>query len=332
VRRMTDRPDPAPETVDDVDRDVRRFQQLVSAAFARYPEFGTAPKPVARRIAEEVRRPWTLGGPTMRTTEELRVGSLGTRVRVHRPTAASSHAALLYVHGGGWMIFSLDTHDRLMREYASRAGVAVVGIDYSLSPEVKFPRALEECVDVARAVRRGEIAGIDVMRVAIGGDSAGANLSVATNLVLRDADEPTLDGMLLNYGAFDHRHTPSYERYDGAGYMLMADEMDDFWRNYTRSAADLDDPLVCPLRATLRDLPPAWLGIAECDILADQNRAMADGLRAAGVAVESHVYQGATHSFLESMLISSLAQRALEDAARWLRQLFAERGRDGFAV
>ena len=329
---MTDSPDSAPNGVDDVDRDVRRFQRLVTEGFARYPEFATAPRPEARRIAEEVRRPWTRGGPEMHATDEQRVGELGTRIRVHRPTSAASHAALLYVHGGGWMIFSLDTHDRLMREYAGRAGVAVIGIDYSLSPEVRFPRALDECVDVVRAVRRGEVAGIDASRVAIGGDSAGANLSVATNLALGDAGEAVLSGMLLNYGAYDHHHTPSYQRYDGDGYMLMADEMDMFWRNYTRSASDLDDPLACPLRASLRGLPSAWLGIAECDILADQNRAMADRLRAAGVAVESHVYAGATHSFLEAMSISALAQRALDDAGRWLQRLLAVRGRDGVAV
>jgi len=321
---MADLTDSATTEGDDVDRDVRRFQQLVSAGFARYPDFGSMPHPDARGIAEEVRRPWTRGGPQMHSTEELRVGALQTRVRVHRPTPAAVHPALAYVHGGGWTLFSLDTHDRVMREYAARAGVAVVGIDYSLSPEAKFPRALDECVAVASALRRGEVPGIDTARVAIGGDSAGANLSVATNLRLRQLGEAVLSAMLLNYGAFDDHHTASYRRYDGDRYMLNADEMDGFWRNYIRTDADRQDPLACPLRADLHGLPPAFVAIAECDILADQNRLMVDRLRAAGVDVESHVYARATHSFLEAISISALSARAFDDASRWLGRRFAE--------
>src|SRR4029450_11898020 len=105
--------------------------------------------------------------------------------------------------------------------------------------------------------------------------------------------------------------------------MLLSDEMDGFWRNYVRSDDDRENPLVCPLRADLHGLPPAFVAIAECDILADQNRLMVDRLRAAGVEVESHVYPGATHSFLEAMSISALAARALEDASRWLQGRFA---------
>ena len=283
-------------------------------------------------MAEEVRRPWTRGGPVMHSTDELRIGALGTRVRVHRPTPAAVHPGLIYIHGGGWTMFSLDTHDRVMREYAARAEVAVVGIDYSLSPEAKFPRALDECVDVVSALRRAEVPGIDAARLGVGGDSAGANLSVATNLRLRELGEPVLAAMLLNYGAFDDRHTASYRRYDGERYMLTADEMDGFWRNYIRADEDREDPLVCPLRANLRGLPPAFVAIAECDILADQNRLMVDRLRAAGVEVESHVYTGATHSFLEAVSISALSGRAYDDASKWLRGRLAGSRGHGHAV
>ena len=317
---------------DDVDRDVRRFHRLVSAGFAHYPDFATVPRPEARRIAEDVRRPWTRGGPVMHSTEELRIGALKTRVRVHRPTAAAIHPALAYAHGGGWMLFSLDTHDRVMREYAARSGAAVVGIDYSLSPEVRFPRALDECVDVVCALRRGEVPGIDPTRIAIGGDSAGGNLSVAPNLKLRELGLPVLAAMLLNYGAFDDRHTPSYQRYDGDNYMLGAAEMDNFWVNYLRSDEDRQNPLACPLRGDLRGLPPAFVAIAECDILADQNRLMVDRLRAAGVEVESHVYAGATHSFLEAMSISALSVRAFDDESRWLQGRLAGPRSHGRAV
>jgi acetyl esterase len=331
---MADIRDPAGHPAhDDVDPDVRRFHRLVSAGFARYPDFDRLPRPEARRIAEEVRRPWTRGGPAMHATEELRIGELETRVRIHRPTGAAELPGLIYVHGGGWTIFSLDTHDRVMREYAGRAGVAVIGIDYSLSPEVRYPRALDECVAVVAALRAGAAgAAIDTARLAIGGDSAGANLAVATNLRLKAAGLPVLSAMLLNYGAYDRAHTPSYERYDGERYMLTASEMDGFWRNYLGSDDQRADPFACPLQADLRGLPAAFLTIAECDILADQNRLMADRLRAAGVRVEAHVYRGATHSFLESVSISALANRAFEEAAQWLRIMLSSRGGHGRTV
>jgi acetyl esterase len=318
-------------TTDDVDPDVRRFHRLVSAGFARHPDFDRLPYPEARRIAEDVRRPWTRGGPEMRATQELRLGALGTRVRVHRPSDATTLPALVYLHGGGWTLFSLDTHDRLMREYAARAGVAVVGVDYSLSPEHRFPRALDECVEVVSAIRAG-VTGLDPERVAIGGDSAGANLAVATSVRLLASGAAAPSGMLLNYGAYDRAHTASYRRYDGDRYMLTADEMDGFWRNYLRTEADAGDPLACPLRADLRGLPSAFLAIAECDILADQNRLMADRLRAAGVRVEAHVYRGATHSFLEAMSIAPLAVRAIEEASAWLRGVIPARVDHGRAV
>jgi len=212
-----------------------------------------------------------------------------------------------------------DTHDQLMREYAARAGVMVAGLDYSLSPEAKFPRALEETVEAIRWLRReGGAHGWNANRLAVGGDSAGANLAVAASLRLRDLALPPLAAMLLNYGVFDPEESDSYARYDGPSYMLTAAEMRTFWSNYVRDERDLQDPLAAPLRADLRGLPPAFLVTAECDILQSANCTMAERLRAAGVAVEARVYRGATHSFLEAVSISSLAERALEESSTWL--------------
>lgn len=321
---MTDAAYPAatPRHDDGVDPAVRQFHVAVTAGFARYPDFAALPLADRRRIAEEVRQPWRSGGPKMHSVVEQKIGDTQTRIRIYRPGGEAVLPGLLYLHGGGWTMFSLDTHDRLMREYAARAGVAVIGIDYSLSPEAKFPRALDETLAIVRWLRvHGAAQGLDPGRLAIGGDSAGANLSVAANLRLRDAREPVLAAMLLNYGAFDSRPTSSYARYDGPDYMLTVLEMNDFWRNYTRSAADHGDPYVCPILADLTGLPAAFMAIAECDILVDANRAMAAALRSAGVAVEDVVYYGATHSFLEAMSIAPLAQRALADASRWLGEV-----------
>ncbi|MFT4257357.1 MAG: alpha/beta hydrolase fold domain-containing protein [Pseudoxanthomonas sp.] len=310
---------------DEVDPQIRLFRQRMQAGYAAFPPFPQLTPEQARRVAEQVRAPWTRGGPAMARSEELRAGALGTRIRIHHPTTATTPLpALVYLHGGGWTLFSLDTHDRLMREYAARAGVAVVGVDYSLAPEAKFPRALEETVDTIGWLReRGGEHGIDGARVAVGGDSAGANLALAAALALRDRGLPLPTALLLNYGAFDPEPDPGWQRYDGRGYMLDAAEMHGFWNNYLRDAADRADPLAAPIRADLRGLPPAFMAIAACDILADGNRRMAAALRAAGVEVDARVYAGATHSFLEAVSIAPLSDRALDEAGAWLRARLA---------
>ncbi|NJO12248.1 MAG: alpha/beta hydrolase fold domain-containing protein [Gammaproteobacteria bacterium] len=258
----------------DLDPDIRRFIREVGEAVARYPEFGTAPYPQVRRWAEEVRAPWCRGGPQMlqtwSTAASTRHGEV--RVRIHKPCEGTL-PALIYLHGGGWTLFSIDTHDRVMREYAARARCAVVGIDYALAPEARFPVALEQIVDtVAWLGSRGGEFAIDASRLAIGGDSAGANLSVATCLSLRDAGHQLLRAMLLNYGAFTTEcSAEACRRYGGPQYMLGCEEMAVYWANYMRGPADSRNPLVCPLLARLEGLPPAFLAVAECDILGEQS-------------------------------------------------------------
>ncbi len=308
------------DMLDDVDPDVRRFVDSINQGYAAYPDLDVASYSRRREIAEAIRVPWRTGGPEMADSCDHDVG--GVRVRVHRPRADTDRPALFYLHGGGWTLFSIDTHDRLMREYAARADVTVIGIDYSLSPEAKFPVALDEIEAVIKWARdTAATIGIDPKRLAIGGDSAGANLAVATCLRLREAGAPQLQAMLLNYGAFSPEPTPSYDRYGGPSYCLTPPEMDGFWRNYVNSDEELDNPLVAPLKADLRDMPPAFVAIAELDILADCNHALAEKLEQAGVPVTAMSYASATHSFLEAMSIASLARRALDEQAHWLNRL-----------
>jgi acetyl esterase len=125
--------------------------------------------------------------------------------------------------------------------------------------------------------------------------------------------------MVLNYGAFTaHCSAESCRRFDGPEYMLGCEEMSGYWRNYLRNDADAQDPLACPLLAELGRLPPVFLAIAECDILAEQNVEMARRVQAAGVPTRSVVYCGASHSFIEAMSIAEVSDRALADASGWL--------------
>lgn len=300
-----------------IDPNIRTFIDRLNAGYASHDVATARTVADRRRIAELVRAEWRSGGPQMASTRTFEHN--GIRMRLHRPTEADDLPVMLYVHGGGWMLFSIDTHDRLMREYAARAGIAVLGIDYSLSPEARFPTALHEVVAATRWLEReGAAWGLDPTTILIGGDSAGANLSVAACLMRRDAGLPPLAGMVLNYGAFDPLPCPSYARFDGPAYNLEVPEMEAFWQNYVADPAELADPLVAPIRAALHDLPPVMLAIAECDILADSNRAFADRLADADVAVTATVYASVTHSFLEAVSIAPVAAQALDDQARWI--------------
>ena len=314
----------------DLDPDIRHFIRTMAAAMARHAGFESAPHAEQRRWAEEARAPWRQGGPPMLESRELSVSTRHgpVRARMHRP-GTGIRPGLVYLHGGGWTLFSIETHDRVMREYAARAGCCVVGVDYALSPEHKFPVPLEQVSDVVSWLEsHGLELGIDTHRLAIGGDSAGANLAVATCLLRRDLGSgPQLCGMVLNYGAFSTRSSPeACRRYGGPEYMLGCEEMNRYWHNYLRSDADARDPLACPMLASLEGLPPAFLAIAECDVLAEQNVEMARRLLAAGVPATSVVYAGASHSFIEAMSIAAISTQALTDASEWLNRTFRMAG------
>ncbi|MCP1727591.1 acetyl esterase [Natronospira proteinivora] len=310
---------------DGLDAEIREFMDIMIKDAAGHPPLDELPLPEARNLAEKLRTPWRKGGPEMTRALDChaptRHGPI--RLRVHYPHEVSNAPALVYLHGGGWTLFSLETHDRLMREYAHRTGITVIGVDYSLSPESKYPTALHQICDVlAWLPDQANSLGIDIRKLAIGGDSAGANLALSSCLMLRDNPKgPLIRGMVLNYGAFDYEISRQAEQaYGQQNHMLGADEMRQYWRNYIRDINDLKDPLVCPLHADLHDLPPAFLVIPECDVLTEQNLRMAERLRAAGVDAIDRVYPGTTHSFLEAISIAPVSDRALYDTANWLKQ------------
>lgn len=314
----------------ELDPEIAVFVERLSAAWAEHPPFASLPIAEAREVAEKVRAPWRAAGPVMARTSEHIVPTAtgGLRVRLYDPGLPSPAPALIYLHGGGFILFSIDTHDRLMREYAAAGQFAVIGVDYPLSPEARYPKALDQIVELVDWLHRdgGRELGIDPERLAIGGDSAGANLSVATALRLRDRGATgMLKGLLLNYGAFGIGCSDeAEERFGGEGAVLQRAEMDHYFMCYL--GADLlaqADPYATPLLAGLRRLPPAFLAIPQCDLLAEQSYAMAERMAEADVDVSSVVYEGATHSFLEAMSIAEVARRAIRDGADWVKEKLA---------
>lgn len=309
-----------------IDPEIREFVRRMSAAYAAHGDFGRLTIGEQRRICEIVREPWRQGGPQMASTWETNVdGSAApVRVRIYEPKPeAGAQPALIYLHGGGWSLFSLETHDRVMREYAHRAGVVVVGVDYALAPEAPFPAALEQIVTVVRWVRSGGVGKrVDPGKIAIGGDSAGGNLAVGAALKLRDCGHAAvLKALLLIYGAFDWQGDPEADaKFGGEGFMLTPEEREVFWQNYAPNPADRNSPYARPIIADLAELPPAMLLVGECDILVKENQRMCERFLKHGVPAQLCVYAGATHSFIEAMSISHVAQKALADSATWLQE------------
>jgi acetyl esterase len=234
--------------------------------------------------------------------------------------------ALVYLHGGGFTLFSIDTHDRIMREYADRGGFAVIGVDYPLSPEAKYPVALDRIEALMLWLKaQGGALGIDPARMAIGGDSAGTNLSFATTLRLRERGEiGIIRAILSNYGYFSTGISDEAEaRFGGPGSIMDRAEALQYFANYLNGPDEANDPFACPIHADLAGFPPVFLVIPENDVLAEQSTAMEARLRAAGVAAHSKVYRGATHSFLEAMSVSALAREGLQDGAAFIRAALA---------
>ncbi|MEX6634543.1 alpha/beta hydrolase fold domain-containing protein [Hyphococcus lacteus] len=276
-----------------------------------------------RERAEETRKPWTEGGPPADSEDLFIPKSDGRiRIRIYRPEYLQDNCpALVYMHGGGFTLFSLDTHDRVMREYAQRSGVVVVGVDYSLSPEVKFPTALDEtAVAIDWVIENSDRMGIDRNKLAMAGDSAGANLCLAVSLMFRDRSVPSpIKALVLNYGFFEmDSKTVSQKKYGGPGELLTTEELQIYWDNYVGGTIHEKNPLAFPMDADLKGLPPSYHVIPACDPLADSNLRMVEKLILAGNDVEFSVYESATHSFLEAVAISKLADEAFQVSSDWL--------------
>jgi acetyl esterase len=228
-------------------------------------------------------------------------------VRIYHPAGVASGRlpALVWFHGGGWVLGSLDSADFACRRMANRAGCCVVSAGYRLAPEARFPAAVDDCFAVTRwtAAHAGDL-GVDPGRLAIGGDSSGGNLAAVVTQLARDRGGPALVFQVLVYPITDHRFdTPSYRDY-GDGYFLTRDAMVWLWDLYLEDAADGSSPLASPLRAaSLAGLPPALVITAEFDPLRDEADAYADRLRAHGVTVDLVRYDSQIHGFFGNAMI-----------------------------
>ncbi|MFJ3927496.1 alpha/beta hydrolase [Streptomyces sp. NPDC090022] len=248
------------------------------------------------------------------------------RTRIVRPAGASGPLpVILYIHGAGWVFGNAHTHDRLVRELAIGTGAAVVFPEYDLSPEHRYPVAIEQNWTVARwVVTDGAAHGLDATRIAVAGDSVGGNMSIALTLMAKERGGLDLRQQVLFYPVTDAAfETGSYHQF-AEGYFLRRDGMQWFWDQYTTDTAERAQITASPLRATteqLTGLPPALIITAEADVLRDEGEAYANKLRAAGVPVTAVRYQGIIHDFvmLNALRETHAAEAAISQAVTTLR-------------
>ncbi len=286
---------------------------------------------VARKMFDEVQSS-PLEKPAAEIEDLAIAGGPGGQVsvRIVRPPQASAALpVIVYLHGGGWVVGNLHTHDRLIRELATRVQAAVVFVNYSLSPEAKYPTALEECYATVKWVaEHGSEHGFDADCLAMAGDSAGGNLAAAVTLAAKQRGGPRIRQQVLFYPVTDASFdTESYHQF-ATGYFLRRDAMMWFWDQYTIEPSHRAQITASPLRATtdqLRGLPPALVITAEADVLRDEGEAYANQLRAANVRVTAARFQGMIHDFvmLNMTANTAAARGAMDLAVEWLRLGFS---------
>lgn len=281
--------------------------------------------PAALRLADEQPMPVPKAG-----VAEVRDVTLGTsagavNARLYHPMPGTTLPLLVFIHGGGWVFGTLDTHDPLCRALAAAAEIAVLSLEYPRAPEHRYPAALDTVrAAVVTAVEQADTLGIDPGRIAVGGDSAGGNLSAALCLATRDEGGPAIAHQLLLYPVIDNDFTRASYVENATGYMLSSDMMQWFWAQYLGDAGRAAGPLATPIRAeSLAGLPSATIVTAEFDPLRDEGIAYAERLKADGVAVTHDHFNGVIHGFASMLGMLPQADIAVGTAARGLRAAFA---------
>lgn len=236
----------------------------------------------------------------------------------------------MYFHGGGWVLGGFDTHERLVREIAIGAHAAVVFVNYTPSPEAKYPVPLEQAYAATKWVsENGQTINVNSSHLAVVGDSVGGNMAAAVALLAKDRGGPKIKYQVLFYPVTDANFdTPSYTAYQD-GYFLTREAMKWFWDNYTSNQTNRKEPTVSPLQASieqLRGLPPALIINGEFDVLRDEGEAYAHKLIEAGVPVTGLRYHGTIHDFvmLNPLADTPATRGAIEQSSQMLNRILWE--------
>lgn len=298
---------------------------LEGMAAQNLPPLESLPVPVARQAAYGFN---PLGGEPepVAHVENRKIPGRGGEipVRIYSPDKDGPFPGVVYLHGGGWVICDLNTHDNICRAISKRARAVVVAVDYRLAPEHRFPASLEDCLDATLWVADNAAAlHIDPRRIAIAGDSAGANMATVIATKARDAKHPPLAMQVLVYPVtnLSEADTPSHKEF-GEDHFLTRSVMDWFVNQLFPPDADRRNPDASPtFNQDLRGLPPALVITAECDPLRDEGEAYARRLQSSGVQVTLTRYDGMIHPFLSFLGASPSAQKAVDQIAAAVRAM-----------
>ncbi len=301
--------------------------QAILDDLARAPavDLRTLPIDEARRTFERQQAPWVWSAEPMAESRDLTIpGPAGPiRARLHRPVAEAGLPVILFIHGGGWTFGSIDTHDGTMRSLATASGAAVLGIDYRLSPDTAFPGPLDDVMAALAFIETGGLGNAcDPSRIAVSGDSAGANLALGALVRRRDEGAPSFRTAALFYGCyapiFD---TSSHARFGGGAYLLRTEMMRWYWNNFLGPHPAEAPPAACaPLFAPLEGLPPLYLNAAGLDPLLDDTTMLSSRLASAGVRHTLDIWPGVVHGFQRLARELPVAREAIAAAGRHLTQ------------
>ena len=253
-------------------------------------------------------------------------------ITIVRPANGSNQTlpVVIYIHGGGWVLGGFDTHERLVRELANKANVVIVFVNYTPSPEAKYPIALEQAYAATKWVaENGQSINVNSSRLAVAGDSVGGNIATALTMLAKERGGPSIRFQLLFYPVTDANFdTPSYMMYQN-GYWLTRDAMKWFWSSYLTNQTNVRDPTVSPLKASLeqlKGLPPALIINGENDVLRDEGEAYALKLLEAGVPVGAVRYHGTIHDFvmLNPFTDDPAPRAAIEQASIMLKKALSD--------
>ncbi|SDQ55312.1 acetyl esterase [Paraburkholderia fungorum] len=308
-------------------------QVLDMIARARRPQYHQMSAQQARASYEKSAPILEIASAPMVTLDDLHIpvrDGAAIRARLYQavePSWAEPAPALVYFHGGGFTVGSVDTHDALCRMFARDGQCTVLSVDYRLAPEHKFPTAVDDAFDAliwlhAHAAEYG----VDANRLAIGGDSAGGTLATICAVLARDAGIRLALQLLIYPGTTGYQNTVSHARL-ADGFLLTADTIQWFFEQYVRDKSDRDDWRFAPLDGQrgapdFRGVAPAWIATAEYDPLSDEGQAYAEKLRAAGNRVTLKCYAGMIHEFFKMGGYVPEVAAAHADAAAVLRRAF----------
>ncbi len=294
---------------------------------AGVPDTHTLPVDEARRLYES-RIAAMAPAAEVASVDERSIDGPGgpLKLRVYTPAGEGPFPLMVFFHGSGFVLCSLDTHDGMCRNLAAGIGCVVVSVDYRLAPEHKFPAGPDDCLTATRwAAEHAAELSADPSRIMVAGDSAGGNMAAVTALRVRDEGGPALCGQMLLYPVTDYytSGSPSYVE-NANGYGLTFDTMKWFWDHYLSDPSEAEHPHASPMRTEdLSGLPPAFALSAEFDPLRDEAEAYGERLRAAGVPAEITRRPGMNHGFMFWAGRVDGADAAMADACAWARTVFA---------